>query len=112
MFQRVFGCSVVLSILLFCWVLSAETVPRSDVRDAWNEEYEELAGHIERLKNWDDLFREWRLHPHPFFNLKADQFSITVAEGEITRQRLRNEALGSNPTGGEKDYPIGSLQDR
>ena len=47
-----------LSVVLSCAVLQSETVPRRDVQDVWNEEYQELAGQIGRLKNWNGVPRE------------------------------------------------------
>ena len=49
---------VVLSVVASRAALQAETVPRRDVQDVWNEEYQELAGQIERLKNWNGVPRE------------------------------------------------------
>ena len=58
MCRRLLRCGVVLSISLFCWASPAETVPRRDVSDVWNEEYQELAAQIGRLKNWSGVPRE------------------------------------------------------
>jgi len=46
------------SVVLSCFASRAETVSRRDVQDVWNEEYQELAEQIERLKNWDGVPRE------------------------------------------------------
>jgi len=49
---------LVLSISFCCSAARAETVPRKTVQDVWNEEFAELAGQIERLKNYNGVPRE------------------------------------------------------
>lgn len=58
MCRRVLCWLMVLSVVLSCSVSLAETVPRRDIEDVWNEEYQELAGQIGRLKDWNGVPRE------------------------------------------------------
>ena len=81
MHRRVFGWGLVLAISLFCVALRAETGPGVDVREAWEAEYRELAGQIERLKNWDGAPREWWLKSARRFGLQPHQLGATMAEG-------------------------------
>ncbi len=58
MFPRLLCWAMVLLIVLSCGALPAESVPRRDVREVWNEEFQELAGQIGRLKGWNGISRE------------------------------------------------------
>ncbi len=56
--QRNLCWAMVLSVVLSGSALQAETVPRLEVQDVWNGEYQELVGQIERLKNWRGVPRD------------------------------------------------------
>ena len=58
MCRKVLRWAMVLSVTLSCWASQAETVPHRDVQDVCGEEYQELAGQIGRLKNWNGIPRK------------------------------------------------------
>ena len=50
--------SMVLSVALSCSVSRAEPLPQRKLPDVWNDEYQELASQIGRLKNWGGIPRD------------------------------------------------------